>query len=174
MPRVTYKDFRKSMSKKTLQMRFVLRSLLQILRLLAKAAVALLISRAAGNAFAIRNPLVIDGDTLFHDGKRIRILGIDAPESDQRGGADAKNHLIRLVGSGMLRVEPQGTDKYGRILARIMAGQIDLGQAMVAAGYALAQDRAYKGAERGARWRKKGLWSRGGISDPAAWRRRTA
>lgn len=155
-------------------MRSLLRLILATLRLLGKAAVAVLMSRAKGNAFVIRKPLVIDGDTLFHDGKRIRILGIDAPELDQKGGADAKNHLIRLVGSGMLQVEPQGTDKYGRIIARIMAGQIDLGQAMVAAGYALAQDRAYKGAERGARWGRKGLWSRGGISDPAAWRRRTA
>lgn len=155
-------------------MRSLVRLFLAILRLLGKAAIAVAMSRAKGNAFAIRKPLVIDGDTLFHDGKRIRILGIDAPELDQKGGTDAKNHLIRLVGSGMLRVEPQGTDKYGRILARIMAGQIDLGRAMVAAGYALAQDRAYKGAERGARWGKKGLWSRGGISDPAAWRRRAA
>lgn len=155
-------------------MRFVLRSLLQILRLLAKAAVTLLISRAAGNAFAIRNPLVIDGDTLFHDGKRIRILGIDAPESDQRGGADAKNHLIVLIGRGMVRIEPKGTDRYGRILARVLVGRIDIGKAMVVGGYALATDRDYKSAERSARWGRKGLWSRGGISDPAAWRRRTA
>lgn len=155
-------------------MRSLFRLILAILRLLGKAAVAVLMSRSKGNAFAIRKPLVIDGDTLFHDGKRIRITGIDAPELDQQGGMDAKNHLIRLVGSGVIRVEPRGTDKYGRVLARVLAGQIDLGRAMVAAGYALAQDRAYKGAERGARWGKKGLWSRGGISDPAAWRRRAA
>lgn len=151
-----------------------MRFLLRFLRYVFTLGLSAHLARQTGAAFMIRKPLVIDGDTLFHEGTRIRLQGIDAPELAQAGGEDAKKHLIRLIGAGPVRVEPRGVDLYGRTVARVSRGPVDLGREMVASGYAISKDPSYSSAERGARWGRKGMWSRGGISDPAAWRRRTA
>lgn len=152
----------------------MMRLVLRATRFVLKLGISVCLTRQAGAAFMIRKPLVIDGDTLFHAGHRIRLQGIDAPELTQKGGEDAKNQLIRLIGTSPLRVEPRGVDVYGRTVARVLAGRKDIGLAMVASGYAISKQPSYSSAERGARWGRKGMWSRGGISDPAAWRRRTA
>ncbi len=120
---------------------------------------------------------VIDGDTLSVQGTRVRMFGIDAPELSQYGGYKARSHLIRLAGGRQVRVHPVDIDCYGRIVARVWCGDIDLSDRMVRDGYAVAMSRwnsDYDAAEFQARRQQFGLW-RGdpvlGIGDPAAHRR---
>lgn len=126
----------------------------------------------AGAPFNLRKPLVIDGDTLFHDGRKIRIWGIDAPEIGTAHGPAAKAHLDHLVKMRNIHVVPRDIDAYGRIVAQLFCGRGDIGRSMVEDGYAISRTRDYAGDERKARRKKLGLWARGGISDPAEDRRR--
>ncbi|MCE6959230.1 thermonuclease family protein [Cereibacter sphaeroides] len=122
----------------------------------------------------ITDPLVIDGDTIWHAGKKYRLHGIDAPELSQPGGEEAKRMLFSLVNGRTLAVKVVDTDAYGRMVARLHCGRQDISAALVASGHALARHDLYRNDERRARKCKTGLWSRGGISDPAEWRRRAA
>ncbi|MCW3782997.1 thermonuclease family protein [Defluviimonas salinarum] len=127
-----------------------------------------------GRPFDMRHPLVIDGDTLHHDGRKIRIWGIDAPEMGEAGGAAAKGRLESLLSRRQVHAVPRDTDVYGRIVAQLFCGRGDIGQAMVASGYAISRNRAYDRDEKRARKAKAGLWKRGGIADPAIHRRAAA
>lgn len=69
---------------------------------------------------------VIDGDTLKFNGKTVRIIGIDAPETYSGGskpvgefGQDAKNYLYWFAANHTISIEPKGTDSYGRVLAYV-------------------------------------------------------
>lgn len=150
------------------------------LRLLLKLSVLplILIWRATaprtyphGRPFDIRGPLVIDGDTLFHDGRKIRIWGIDAPEIGEASGPLAKRQLERLIAARSLHVVPRAHDVYGRLVAQVLAGRGDIGQQMVASGFALSRDAKYDKDEGCARRAATGLWREGGIADPAIWRK---
>ncbi len=116
---------------------------------------------------------VVDGDTVVVNRIRVRLLGMDAPELSQYGGLKAKSHLIRLAGGRRVRVVPEGLDCYGRVLATIWLGEVDLGERMVRDGFARGEshfDRRYAVAEAEARRFGAGLWAgnpRHGIRDPA-------
>lgn len=126
-------------------------------------------------------PRVIDGDTIDVAGSRIRLWGIDAPESKQqceRGGSlyscglDAATHLRAIIGSARLSCEPRTLDKYGRTVALCRAGDVDIGAAMVRDGWAMAfvrYSQDYVPEERAARDARRGLWS-GAFSPPWQWR----
>ena len=114
---------------------------------------------------------VLDGDTLDVGGVRVRMHGIDAPESRQlcQGGPDillrcgdvATVELRRLVGGSPVRCRVRDTDRYGRTVATCHAAGTDLGAAMVSAGYARAHLRyswAYAPHEARARFEGRGLW----------------
>jgi endonuclease YncB( thermonuclease family) len=123
---------------------------------------------------------VVDGDTLQVKQTRIRLFGMDAPEMSQSGGTRAKSHMIRLAGGKQVRVEPITTDCYGRTVARVRLGEIDLSERMVRDGFAVSDSRwntDYDSAELYARKNGRGLWAgieAGGISNPSAHRRQMA
>ena len=120
-----------------------------------------------------RNPLVIDGDTIYCKRRKIRLHGIDAPEIGQFGGTEAKKYLELLVAEGPIRVKHLDTDVYGRSVACIYGRRGDLCQLMVSNGYAVASfHQDYKEVEQWARRHKRGLWKNHGIENPADWRRR--
>lgn len=134
-----------------------------------------------GTSLVVSGAFAIDGDTLSVDlpsgeNLRIRIYGIDAPESDQMHGPCATLKMRQMISGAQLKIRPIETDRYGRLVARVVrvSDGVDVGQAMVAAGYARAAHRyakRYVGCERRARARRRGLWAnRGGIPDPAAHR----
>lgn len=91
------------------------------------AALATLISSPALAETIIGQVSVIDGDTLEIHGQRIRLSGIDAPESDQlcrgddslqyRCGAKAANELDRFIADRSVSCEGVGRDQYGRTVA---------------------------------------------------------
>lgn len=126
---------------------------------------------------------VIDGDTLEIRGTRIRLHGIDAPESGQtcitadgqswRCGQGAALALSDRIGRAPVRCEQTDTDRYGRAIAVCYRGDEDLNAWMVRAGHAVAYRRYssdYVGEEALARAGKRGLWA-GTFERPWDWRR---
>ena len=91
---------------------------------------------------------VIDGDTIEVHGTRIRLHGIDAPESRQecnradgtnwRCGQQAALALSDRIGRSTVRCDPRDRDRYGRIITICFKGAEDLNRWMVAAGWAVA------------------------------------
>ncbi len=90
---------------------------------------------------------MIDGDTVEIRGWRIRLHGIDAPESRQlcrrngkpwQCGKDAANALARKIARRPVRCEDLGRDRYDRIIGRCTVADGDLGAWMVSQGLALA------------------------------------
>src|SRR5438874_1326064 len=68
---------------------------------------------------------VADGDTVTildsnNTQHRIRLQGIDAPESHQAFGMQSKQSLSRLIFDKDVTVEYDKTDRYGRIVGKII------------------------------------------------------
>ena len=124
---------------------------------------------------------VIDGDTIEIHGQRIRLHGIDAPESGQlcyvggkrwRCGKDAANVLADLIDRRPVTCQECDRDRYGRVVAICRVAGEDLGAWPVGNGLALAYRRystAYVPHEDGARTAKAGMW-RGEFVPPWEWR----
>lgn len=128
---------------------------------------------------------VIDGDTIQIGETRIRLEGIDAPETGQtcgrkwagnwRCGEAATEHLAGLVKDQPVRCEPRGTDRYGRYLGVCFAGAIELNADLVRQGLAWAfikYSRAYVEVEAEARALRVGIWQ-GDATPPWEFRRLT-
>ncbi len=80
---------------------------------------------------------VIDGDTIEVHGQRIRLHGIDAPESRQlclsdgkpwRCGKDAANALADKIARRPVTCEDLGRDRYKRIIGRCTVAGEDMGE----------------------------------------------
>ena len=138
------------------------------------------IARAAGAVTG--SARVIDGDTLDVGGVRIRLHGIDAPESGQSCraggnrwscGRDAARALAGRIGGRSIACQERDRDRYGRVVAVCSASGMDLNAWMVAEGWAFAYRRysnAYVGEESAARAARRGVW-RGEIVPPWEWRK---
>ncbi len=82
---------------------------------------------------------VLDGDTVvLETGEKFRYLGIDAPESNDRWGPEAKKFNEEMVLNQKIKVELDKTklDKYGRILGYIWIDNVLVNEALVERGYA--------------------------------------
>ena len=126
---------------------------------------------------------VIDGDTLLIGDTRVRLEGIDAPESSQtcsrrwighwNCGRAAARELARLTAGRTVECRHHGIDKYGRMLGICYADGQDLNELMVRRGFAWAfvkYSQIYVTAEAEARAAKVGIWQ--GEAEPA-WDYRT-
>lgn len=88
--------------------------------ILALAAAVLAICPPQG----ARVNCVVDGDTLWFNGEKIRIAEIDTPEINGRCPAEralalrARGRLVELLAAGPVRFQRVGKDRYGRTLAR--------------------------------------------------------
>jgi endonuclease YncB( thermonuclease family) len=113
---------------------------------------------------------VIDGDTVAIQGRRIRLLGIDAPEARQTCGGSAEpwpcgRRAARALAARVAR-QPvacrwREQDRWGRPLAACRVGRTDLSAWMVGNGWALAFRRystAYVDAEAKAQAARRGVW----------------
>lgn len=61
---------------------------------------------------------VVDGDTFqLKSGKRVRLLGVDAPEYDRCGGQEAKERLQLLIKNKIVDLKEEQQETYGRSLA---------------------------------------------------------
>jgi endonuclease YncB( thermonuclease family) len=109
---------------------------------------ALLLSAAA--VFTLcgagpRETCVVDGDTIWLTGEKIRLADINAPETgsarcvaERQLGEAAKHRLLDLLNHGPVTLidEPRGRDRYGRRLAVIKRDGQSLGSRLVAEGLA--------------------------------------
>lgn len=110
---------------------------------------------------------VADGDTLTllvnRTRHRIRLHGIDAPETGQPYSAASKKELSRLAFGKEARVVVQGRDRYDRVLGVVWVNGKNLNLHLVQEGLAwhyvqFSKDKAYATAEADARKKRKGLW----------------
>jgi endonuclease YncB( thermonuclease family) len=116
---------------------------------------------------------IIDGDTLEIHGTRIRLWGIDAPESSQlcrndeslqyRCGAKAANELDAFIARRPVDCSPVSLDQYGRTVAVCSIDGVDLANWLVLNGLALDWPTYSKGkyakAQRDAEHAGRGMWA---------------
>ena len=130
---------------------------------------------------------VIDGDTIEIHGTRIRLWGIDAPESTQlcrnddsniyQCGRAAATALAGLIWTTKRPVScsPVDRDQYGRMIATCSLGTPgpDIGHWLVASGHALDWPKYSKGkyedAQRSAEKANRGIWT-GSFAEPWLYR----
>lgn len=82
---------------------------------------------------------VIDGDTCrLEDGRRVRYLGINAPEAGDPHAEEATRANNRLVGGKTVRLEfgPSRQDKHGRLLAYVFVEDIFVNEILIRQGHA--------------------------------------
>jgi micrococcal nuclease len=130
--------------------------------------------------------VVIDGDTVLfkpdHYGARsraflkIRLADIDAPEKDQPYGDAATSTLTALVLNQQVEVNTVATDAYGRSVALLKTGALQVNTEMVRLGFAWAYTRYRRnaglvGAQDEARRTQRGLWAGAAPTPPWVWRR---
>ncbi|MFK5599925.1 thermonuclease family protein [Methylobacterium sp. HMF5984] len=150
---------------------------------IALALAAAAVDNATAAELIVGRASVTDGDTVVIHGTRIRLHGIDAPESaqicqdaagkDYRCGQVAALALSDLIGEAPIACEPRDTDRYGRTVAVCRKGAEDLNAWMVAQGHAIAYRRYstdYVEAEATAKAVKRGIWA-GSFTTPSEWRR---
>lgn len=126
---------------------------------------------------------IVDGDTLSIRTalgvERVRISQIDAPESAQPFGNQAKQCLGAVLAGGSVRMCREGTDRYGRTIASLAGQGQDVGAAMGTNGCAwaysayLAEGSPLPALQAAARAAGRGLWA--GVQVPQApWQYRAA
>jgi endonuclease YncB( thermonuclease family) len=82
---------------------------------------------------------------------RHRRDGVDTPktfkaqcDTERRAGEDAKRFTTQALARGQVHIDRAGRDRYGRTLARVWIGDIDLARMLISAGHG----RAYHGERR--------------------------
>ncbi|MBP9597445.1 MAG: thermonuclease family protein [Fusobacteriaceae bacterium] len=124
---------------------------------------------------------VTDGDT-FHvliDGKKekIRMFGIDAPESKQEWGLEAKESLNKLISNKEVLLDIKNKDMYGRLLAVVFIGKQNINLEMIKTGnawyyeYYDKNNKESKTAMENAKKNKLGLWSKPNPKNPFEFRK---
>jgi endonuclease YncB( thermonuclease family) len=133
---------------------------------------------------------VLDSSKIQH---KVRLAGIDAPESKQAFGQASKKHLSDLVFGKDVRVEWKKHDRYGRIVGKVMfqpqdcsscQHTRDAGLAQLEAGLAwwyreyrreqtLEDQGYYEYAEFDAKAQRRGLWGDADPIPPWEWRKKT-
>ena len=127
---------------------------------------------------------VSDGDTIRVrvDGQeiKVRLYGIDAPESKQPGGPEATEFLRDLLLTETVSITTHDVDRYGREVATVeLRGQsvqemlLERGHAWVYTKYCkIPQCAEWKEIEARARAQKVGLWGEVEPVEPWEWRKR--
>lgn len=112
---------------------------------------------------------VIDGDTIvIEGGYRVRYIGIDSPERGEKYYQEAREANRELVQNKRVRLEKDisDTDRYGRLLRYVYAGDYFVNAELVRKGYARSYayppDIKYqaflKSMEQEARQTGRGIW----------------
>jgi endonuclease YncB( thermonuclease family) len=140
---------------------------------MAVLAALILVPTSAGAADNLAGQAsIIDGDTLEIHGTRIRLWGVDAPESSQlcrgddslqyRCGAKAANDLDAFIAGRPVNCLPISLDRYGRTVATCSVAGQDLGDWLARNGLALDwpqySKRKYDDAQREAERAGRGMW----------------
>ncbi|NRC56333.1 thermonuclease family protein [Mesorhizobium sediminum] len=85
---------------------------------------------------------VVDGDTIWVRGEKIRLEGFNAPEMngscdrERRMAVQARDELRRALDGRAFTIERNGKDRYGRTLATIRVGEREVGAELISKGLA--------------------------------------
>jgi micrococcal nuclease len=113
---------------------------------------------------------VVDGDTVeLVDGRRVRYIGVNTPETGQPYATNAKslNESLVMGQEVWLETDTQESDVYGRLLAYVWVGDTFVNLELVRQGYANAytvlpnvrHTDAFVLAEQEAREAELGMWT---------------
>jgi micrococcal nuclease len=122
------------------------------------ASVAAAQPSSVSGAFSIcgsgqRISCVVDGDTFWFRGEKIRIADIDTPElspprceRERKRGLEAKQRLLEILNSGPLsfKTTARDEDRFGRKLRIVYRDRRSVGDILVAEGLA----RKWEGSRR--------------------------
>lgn len=143
------------------------------------AVLILVMLASATSAETITIFRVVDGDTVVsQDGRRFRLWGIDAPESDQPYGTEARRELELLALGRTLDVVASRPGAWGRTDAVLAWHGIEVQSWLLSRGAAWVEPR-YSTLEQRARWAsvhsaaqngRLGLYSERGAVPPWLWR----
>jgi len=136
---------------------------------------------------------VLDGDTLLvlrgSKPVKVRLAGVDAPEKAQPYGAASQQSLAELVMDKQIGVVSRAVDDYGRLVATVSIGEINVNHEQVRRGMAweysrfaswaasrpslrdpLHNNREVLALQRDAQQARRGLWADEAV-EPAQWRK---
>ena len=124
---------------------------------------------------------VVDADDISVEGERIRMAGIDAPESNQMAerwdgttypqGEVVKRMLCKKIGGKHVEVRIDGTDKYNRKIGTVFLNGEDINRWMVRNGLAIAAyGDQYAQDQIVAKRLRKGMWADKVAYDPRCWK----
>ncbi len=141
---------------------------------------------AFADSFTAKVIGVSDGDTITvldatKTQIKIRLSGIDAPESGQAFGSNSKKALSDCAFGKAATIDGDKTDRYGRTIAKVIVSGTDCNLRQVQLGYAwhfkkyaserpADESRQYAAAENAARAAKSGLWADPKAEAPWEWR----
>ncbi len=140
-------------------------------------------SAQARETFTGQVSYVTDGDTLWVQpdtggaARKLRLLGIDAPEICQSGGKAARDLLAQLAWQRRVTVKVSYFDRYGRGLATVTLDGQDLAARMVRAGQAWSygwrgRPGLYAAEETQARQSRSGVFAAAIPESPRSFRKR--
>ncbi len=124
-----------------------------------------------------------DGDTITvqdiqtYEKFKVRLYGIDAPESDQRSGTQSKQFLSDQILNREVILDIKNTDRYKRKVAVIYLNDVNVNELMVKEGWAwwyqayAKKDLVYKELQDQAQAKKRGMWSKKGNTPPWEYRK---
>jgi endonuclease YncB( thermonuclease family) len=132
--------------------------------------------------------VVIDGDTVLFKPDaystasraflKLRLANIDAPEKNQPYGDDATRALSALVLNQRVEVTTVATDAYGRTIALIQLGNVQVNSELVRRGLAWVssyrRNAELKAVQLDAQQAARGLWREAEPMPPWVWRREHA
>ena len=128
---------------------------------------------------------IIDADTVEIAGDKLRLEGIDAPESRQTCKRDRKRYdcgkeaaaALRVkIGKASITCKGDMRDQYDRLISVCSLDDMDLNGWLIRQGHALAYrhySKRYVAAEDEARNAKRGLWQGPQFIKPWQWRQGT-
>ncbi len=136
--------------------------------------------------FRARVTYVCDGDSIWVKSRwghrtKLRLIGMDAPETEQAFGRDATEVLTKKIGGTTVFVTAVGVDPYGRLISRVQLGKTDVSEFMIKEGLAWPYTRyfsrlsqndvvRYTAAGDSARKARRGLWQETNPLAPWIWR----
>lgn len=134
------------------------------------ALVMLFVSSLAPGAQSFSGTVVtvIDGDTVVvargPQKSTVRLAAIDAPEKLQAHGVASRDALAALVLRKTVEVTPMATDEFGRLVAVLHAGRLNVNAEQIRSGMAWENslyhaDKAMAALQTEARRARRGLWA---------------
>ncbi len=136
---------------------------------------------ALADQFTLKVVSIADGDTftgLDNQNRKVkvRLHGIDAPETGQAFGTVSRRALGDLIQGKTVEIEEIDRDRYGRVVAIVHVGGVNVNREQVANGLAwryVQYDKRgeFTKVEQAAKTARKGLWADAHPVPPWEWRK---